>query len=248
MSTPLVAATVPLRRSERSIPEIVLEAGYQRGLDLADLDLVPVSPADRSSAVGRKLAAADGVMLTGGEDVDPRRYGEEPRHARTVSPERDERELEVLERALERELPVLAICRGMQLLNVRFGGSLWQDLRSDRDGNGTGEAVEHERPYSTDKPAHRIRVEDPRQLEGVFAAADFEPNSCHHQGIRELGEGLAPVARSPDGLVEALELRDGDRWVVGVQWHPERMLEEGSGTHRRLFRRFGQVVRRRAAG
>lgn len=246
MSTPTVAATVPLRRNERAIPEIVLEAGYQRGLDLADLDLVPVSPADRRGAVRRKLGAAAGLMLTGGEDLDPGRYGEEPRHVRTVSPERDELEFDVLERALERSLPVLAICRGMQLLNVRCGGTLWQDVGLDRDGEG--EEVEHERPYSVDKPAHRIDVSEPELLEGIFTADIFEPNSSHHQGLRDLGDGLVPVCRSPDGLIEAVELRDGDQWAVGVQWHPERMLREGSGTHRRLFRRFGRVVRRRAAG
>lgn len=240
MSQPAVATSVPVRSSDRAVPEIVLEAGYQRGLEVAGLELLPVSPVDRGDAAVRKLQRAAGLLLTGGEDVDPRRYGEEPRAAREVSLERDDLEFGLLHEALDRGIPVLGICRGMQVLSVGLGGALYQDLRDDRPAEIR---VDHDRRYSVDKPAHDIHVEGPELLEGVFRASTFHPNSSHHQAVRQLPSSLEPVCRAEDGVVEAVELRDGGRWVAGVQWHPERMLEEGSETHMRLFRTFGDVVR-----
>lgn len=240
--TPTVAVTAPVRLSERAIPEVVLEAGYQFGLEIADAELLPVSPVDSERGLDRKLGRADGLLLTGGEDVDPRRYGEDPGGARHVSLERDEVEFAAVDRALETGLPTFGICRGMQLLNVAMGGSLWQDL-GHRDAEPP---IRHEDRYSVDRPVHDIRVEDPELMAGVFASPIFSPNSSHHQGVRELADELRPVCRAEDGLIEGVEHRGRDAdgpWVAGVQWHPERMIGEGSGTHRRLFRRFGRVVR-----
>lgn len=240
MSQPAVATSVPVRSSDHAVPEIVLEAGYQRGLEIAGVELLPVSPVDRPGAAVRKLQRAAGLLLTGGEDVDPRRYDEEPRAAREVSLERDELEFELLELALDRGIPIFGICRGMQVLSVGLGGALYQDLREDRPAEIR---VDHDLRYSVDKPAHDIRVDGVELLEDVFRTETFHPNSSHHQAVRRLPASLEPVCRAEDGVVEAVELRDGERWVVGVQWHPERMLEEGSAIHRRLFRKFGDVVR-----
>lgn len=241
MSRPTIAITAPVRRTERAVPEIVLEAGYLRAIDLLEADYLPVTPLDDPDAAGEKLRRVHGIVLTGGQDVDPRRYGEEPAGARKVSLERDDLEFAVLDAALELGLPVLAICRGMQLLNVYRGGSLYQDLRAQWEGRVE---IDHDRPLDVDRPIHDIHVEGPSLLEGVFEEEVFSPNSSHHQGVKELGRDLTPVCRASDGLVEAVELRNGrpDDWVAGVQWHPERMMDEGSGTHRRLFRTFGRVV------
>lgn len=240
--TPTVAVTAPVRLSERAIPEVVLEAGYQLGLEIADADLLPVSPVDSPETARRKVRRADGLLLTGGEDVDPRRYGQSPDGARHVSLERDEVEFAALDQAVDAELPTFGVCRGMQLLNVALGGSLWQDL-------GQREAeprIEHQDRFSVDRPVHDIRVRGPDLMEGVFASPVFSPNSSHHQGVRELAGPLEPVCRAEDGLVEGVEYEPGGEgapWIAGVQWHPERMIGEGSGTHRRLFRRFGRVIR-----
>lgn len=244
--TPTVAVTAPVRLSERAIPEVVLEAGYQQGLDIAETDLLPVSPVDSVPNARRKVRRADGLLLTGGEDVDPRRYGEDPDGARQVSFERDEVEFAAVEQAVEAQVPTFGVCRGMQLLNVALGGSLWQDL-GHRDVESD---IEHHDRFSVDRPVHDIRVRAPELMDGVFASPLFSPNSSHHQGVREIADPLEPVCRAEDGLVEGVEFRPGDEeapWIAGVQWHPERMIGEGSGTHRRLFRRFGRVVRGRAA-
>jgi len=240
--TPTVAVTAPVRMSERAIPEVVLEAGFQIGLDIAEADVLPVSPVDSVPNARRKVRRADGLMLTGGEDVDPRRYGEEPDGARKVSLERDEVEFAAVDQAVEDGVPTFGVCRGMQVLNVALGGSLWQDL-GHRDAEPE---IDHHDRFSVDRPVHDISVRGPALLEGVFASPVFTPNSSHHQGVREIADPLEPVCRAEDGLVEGVEFRPRSReatWIAGVQWHPERMLGEGSGTHRRLFHRFGQVVR-----
>ncbi len=241
MSRPTIAITAPVKRSERAIPEVVLEGGYLKAMDLLGADYLPITPLDEIDAAREKLGRVDGLMLTGGQDVDPRRYGETPAGAREVSMERDELEFSLLEGALEAGLPVLAICRGMQILNVVTGGTLYQDLRTQ--WRGTSE-IDHDRHLDVDRPIHEIRVRDPGFLRGIFETEVFYPNSSHHQGVKELGRDLVPVCRASDGLVEAVELHDGRRhgWVAGVQWHPERMIQESSGTHRRLFRAFGRAV------
>lgn len=241
MSRPTIAITAPVRRTERAIPEVVLEAGYLKALDLLAADYLPVTALDSVELACEKLERVDGVILSGGQDLDPRRYDEEPAGAREISLERDALEFSLLDRALELDLPVLAICRGMQLLNVARAGSLYQDLRSQWKGEVD---IDHDRPLDVDRPIHEIHVSDPGYLEGVFVEEVFAPNSSHHQGVKELGHGLIPVCRASDGLVEAVELHNGrgNGWVAGVQWHPERMIDEGSGTHRRLFRVFGRAV------
>lgn len=239
MSRPVVAVTIPLRSEDRAIPEVVMEAGYQRGLEISEVTALPISPADTVAGAREKIGLADGLLMTGGEDVNPARYGEDPNGVRNVSFERDEIEFAVLEKALELGLPVLSICRGMQLLNVFMGGSLYQDLPEQWEGKVD---IDHDCRSIYDRPVHTIRVEASQLLEGVFQEPAFSPNSSHHQGIRELGDGLTPVCWAEDGLVEAVEYRNGV-WAAGVQWHPERMLGEDSGTHKRLFRLFGHQLR-----
>ena len=179
------------------------------------------------------LAGLDGLVLTGGLDVDPARYGEASHpKVKRVDPERDAFELRLLSEALERDLPVLAICRGHQLLNVAFGGSLLQHIEGDS----------HRAHYETDGyPSrwHDVRIEPGSKLFELLQAEEPAVNSRHHQAVTP--EGLAPalraVAISPDGLVEAVESRE-HRWVLGVQWHPERPEPEHAGfgaTSDRLF-------------
>ena len=237
-----VAVTVPLRASSVGVPEVVMEAGYQLGLRLTGCHALTVSAALNQGQVDHIYQVADGLLLTGGEDVDPGRYGEDSRWARDVSPGRDRLEADLAERALEDGMPVLAICRGMQLLNVVLGGSLYQDLAKQRS-----EEIRHDRFEAWNRPIHELRIEGPRWLQGILPEEPFPINSAHHQGIRELGRHLRPVAWARDGLVEAVEYdAEGAGWTVGVQWHPERLLDDESGVNAALFRRFGREVQQAA--
>lgn len=244
---PFVAVTAPVKpRPDNPTLRTIVESGYLKGVEIAGALPVVLSPALEESTSGQLLQAASGLVLTGGGDVDPQRYGSAPEGARGVSPARDELEMQAAERALERGMPVLAICRGMQLLNVVLGGSLFRDLKKQRGGD-----LDHDRAGKMiSRDIHDVRVEGLSLLEGVFQGEVFRANSTHHQGIREMGEGLVAVGWAEDDLVEAVEYRDGrsSGWVVGVQWHPERMLDERTGTNRRLFERFGQAVREYVGG
>ena len=244
MTETLIAVTAPVRDSDIGMPRVVLEAGYLQAVRVAGGLPLVLSALDDEATRERMFRLADGLLLTGGEDVDPARYGQTSDGARTVSPGRDAMELALLERALECAMPVLAICRGIQLLNVALGGTLYQDLSTQRDAE-----IDHDRYREFDGRIHSIRVVSAVSLADVFEVEEFVQNSAHHQGIRDLSPDLSAVAWAPDGLVEAVEYRgDGSAWTCGVQWHPERKVEEGTGTNRRLFEVFGREVRRAAHG
>lgn len=239
---PFIAVTGKIRAAADS-PTLrtIVDNGYVKGVEIAGGTPLIVSPAQEEATASRLLEMSSGLVLTGGEDVDPRRYGASENGAARVSPERDELEIRATERALERGVPVLAICRGMQLLNVALGGSLVGDLLGEGHGR-----LDHDRSGEmVSRDIHAVRVNGVRHLRGVFEGEEFRTNSTHHQGVRDLAEGLVAVAWSEDGIVEAVEYRGPgtDAWVAGVQWHPERMLDERTGTNRRLFERFGQAVR-----
>jgi putative glutamine amidotransferase len=239
MTDVFAAVTVSTRTSEAGIERVVLEEGYLRGLRVAGLLPLVLSPLDDPGTHRRVLDAAGGLLLTGGEDIDPARYGEPVDGTRRISPERDDMEFELLRLALERGLPVLAICRGMQLLNVVLGGTLYQDLASDFDA-----AVAHDSWKDVDASIHTVRPAGPALLDDVFADEPTVQNSAHHQGVERLAGDLEPVGYAPDGLIEAVEYRMADGgWTVGVQWHPERKIDRDDGVNRRLFEAFGDAVR-----
>jgi len=187
---------------------------------------------DGTSVDGAKF---DGLVLTGGIDVDPASYGAE-RHPKVkyMDSRRDEFELDVLRRALDADLPVLAICRGHQLLNVAFGGALLQHI----EGDGHRALKEEGMPSQW----HIVRLEPASLLSAAYALTEMEVNSRHHQAVVQ--ETQAPdlrcVAVSPDGLVEGVE-STRHSWVVGVQWHPERLEPDHlgfAGRSRSLFAAF----------
>jgi putative glutamine amidotransferase len=178
----------------------------------------------------------DGVFIAGGVDLDPASYGEERDElcGRTDLP-RDRVELLFTRWAMEEGKPVFGVCRGMQVINVAAGGTLVQDCTAHFPG-----AIKHDyfpnAGYARDYLAHPIALEEGTQLRKIFGAADIHVNSMHHQGIQRLGEGLVGSATAPDGLLEAVEAADGS-FAIGVQWHPEMLIEKDHGT-RRLFESF----------
>lgn len=193
---------------------------------------VPVAlPPQLSSASMRQLAGdLQGLLLTGGGDMDPALFGETP-HATLydVAPARDTLETSVLHVALDRGLPVLAVCRGLQVLNVALGGSLHQDVGTD-----PGTQLAHSQKEPRDQPTHKVKLTPGCRLAATLGADELEVNSMHHQAIKRLGRGLTAVAWAPDQIVEGAEIGDPSRFVLGVQWHPEELVGH-SEPARRLF-------------
>jgi putative glutamine amidotransferase len=173
------------------------------------------------------VTSCAGLLLTGGADVDPARYGEARHPAVTdVDASRDEFEIALVRAALAADLPVLAICRGLQVMNVAAGGSLIQDVPSQ-----IGTAVAHQVPHPKDAIAHDVSVAPGSRLAGVMGAAvvsgRLSVNSRHHQAVQRIADGFAVTSVAPDGVIEALELPRA-RFCVGVQWHPENFVESGA--------------------
>ena len=176
--------------------------------------LVPVDPAGAEAVAGR----LDGLVLTGGGDIDPARYGGE--HHETVhgvEPERDEFEIALVGAAIDRRLPTLAICRGMQVLNVALGGTLVADIAS-----GVARALDHLRKDEDARRAvHTVVLEAGSRLAAALGTSEVEVNSVHHQAIDVPGDGIHVVGRTPDGMIEAVEHARQDWPMWAVQWHPE---------------------------
>lgn len=214
-------------------------APYLRALQAAGLPaerLRVITPAALGN-VEEAIAGAAGLVLCGGVDVDPARYGESvrPDAGVEVLPERDELEWQLLSGAHERKLPVWGVCRGLQVINVFLGGSLWQDLPSQRPG-----AVAHSQPEPVDALVHTVQPAENTALGERLSRDVALVNSRHHQAIRELAPGLNAAAMSRDGLVEAVEGSDTGWWLRAVQWHPENLVELAQ--QRRLWMDFAEAV------
>ena len=220
--------------SEERTPAYV-EALRTAGFSTEEIRIV--TPDERGSA--RELASrATGLVLCGGIDVDPARYGEEILNDTVeISAERDELEWDLLDAARSSGMPVWAVCRGVQVLNVFLGGSLWQDLPAQLPSE-----IDHSVPTPTDALAHPVEVlRADTGLGDLLNREAAHVNSRHHQAIKDLAEGLIPVARSADGILEAVEL-PGEWWVRGVQWHPENLI--ALPPQRALWEDFARTVRR----
>lgn len=190
------------------------------------------------------LDACDGLLLTGGGDVDPREYGERQRHpAVKIDPERDAYELAVARYALERNLPVFAICRGVQVLNVAAGGTLIQDLPTARPS-----ALNHSVTEPKNATAHPIAVAPNTCLSMLLHRSPNEPvevNSRHHQSVKDPAPGFVVSAVAPDGVIEAIE-KPTARFCLGVQWHPENFWQ--TGEFHELFQGLVDAAQAKVAG
>jgi len=187
---------------------------------------VPIPPTD-SAAPEEFLVGLDGVVLTGGRDYDPASYGQEPHGAtKLMHPLRDEFDRRLAACLLRLDIPTLGICGGMQLLNIAAGGDLHQHIPDAFPGSLTHTRVSGRDSY------HEATVEPGSLLARLLGRERLEVNSSHHQAAWTVGKGFRVVARSPDGIVEAIE-DPTRRFLLGVQWHPERLLERAE--HLALF-------------
>ncbi|HYK52869.1 MAG TPA: gamma-glutamyl-gamma-aminobutyrate hydrolase family protein [Candidatus Eremiobacteraceae bacterium] len=200
------------------------------------------------STVAEMLAAFDGLLLPGGTDVDPTAYGGRSHPSVDVAdPRRDSLELEAARFARRSGLPTLAICRGMQVVNVALGGTLFEDI-PDQYEPSNGLRLRHQQTpdFGRHETTHEVDVKSGSKLAGIAGAAAIRVNSLHHQSVRRIAHGLEPVAHARDGIVEAFELRSEHPFFVGVQWHPEELVGADEPS-RRLFASFVAAAARRAA-
>ena len=179
--------------------------------------LPPIDDLERVSAMVGHL---DGLIVSGGVDVDPSLYGQPNTHSKGCDLRRDRFEMELIRQARLQGRAVLCICRGIQVLNIAFGGSLYQDIPTCLEG-----ALHHHRWEEGKETFHQTRPTRKSALTELFGEEAFNTNSSHHQSVQVVGEGLVVLAEAPDGVVEAIGC-PGDRCTLGIQWHPERMLDD----------------------
>ena len=227
MKRPVIGITIGYSTQDREI--FALRDDYVRAVEKAGglpVVLAPGAPEDAPPL----LDHLEGLLLTGGADVDPRLYGEAAHETVTrVIPERDAMEIALCRLALRRDMPLLAICRGHQVLNVATGGTLIQDLPSQWKG-----AVNHDPEGERWSPAHQVRILPGTRLREILGQERVEVNSFHHQAVREPGQGtIVSAYGEEDDVVEGIEIPDR-RLAVGVQWHPEAFWDK-DGRFQPLF-------------
>jgi putative glutamine amidotransferase len=240
MVAPLIGITTSV--TVGTIPERAYVNGtYIKAVQAAGgipLLLTPHFTPEVQAALWQRL---DGLVLTGGGDIEPARFGEAPHAAvADVSPARDELELGLTRRALADDVPLFAICRGIQILNVALGGTLVQDIPSEWP-----DALVHTQKAPRHEPTHAVKVMgEGTRLGRVLGTPEVEVNSMHHQAIKRLGDGLREVAWAPDGVIEGVEMAGDARFVLGVQWHPEELVGHDQAA-RNLFDAIVDAARRR---
>jgi putative glutamine amidotransferase len=216
---------------------------YCRALHVAGGAPVLLPLHDDHAALAEMLDRLDGLLLSGGGDILPRRFGEaRMARLRSVDAPRDEMELWLARQAVESDLPMLAICRGIQVLNVALGGTLYQDIASQLP-----RALRHDYvgEYPRSRKGHVVHVEPDSQLGRILGSETLDVNSFHHQCLHVVADSLKLTAWAPDGVIEGVEL-PGSRFAIGVQWHPEELIEVDRRM-RGLFEAFVGAAQNRSA-
>ena len=218
-------------RGEEYMPE-----GYLRAVDCLNADLVTLHYDTPLSNLPALVKTLDGLILSGGVDVDPRLYGQEPTpRCGPLDPVRDRMEMALLREVLGSRLPILAICRGMQILNVALGGTLVQDIPTRFPG------ADHDQKNGRHSLSHSVRLLPGGMLARIYGGAEtLMTNSFHHQAVDQLAKGLLPEALAAEGFPEAYR-GAGGQWILGVQWHPEVSFKVEANS-RRIFASFLQAL------
>ena len=236
MSTPVIGIT--LDREEpggySKFPWLALRENYCRAVSKAGG--VAVLLPHETERAEEYLSLIDGLIVSGGAfDIDPALFGAAERHATvTTKDARTAFEWAITRRALDRDMPVLGICGGQQLLHVVLGGTLIQHIPDEVPG-----ALAHEQPNPRDEPGHRVRIIDGTRLRRIVQVGEMQVNSAHHQAANEVPVGVSIGAVADDGVIEAIETARR-RFCIGVQWHPEFEISEGDS---RLFAAFVDAAR-----
>ncbi|MEN6316734.1 MAG: gamma-glutamyl-gamma-aminobutyrate hydrolase family protein [Clostridiaceae bacterium] len=218
-----------------------LGQGYIEGINRAGGLAVILTMTEDRDMIEQVLDTADGILFSGGPDMDARYFGEENlKCGGEISPQRDGFETLLAKRAIEREKPLLGICRGMQLLNVAMGGTLHQDIHI---GHKPEDMLKHWQEAPEWYPIHDIQISPDSKLCSIYGSVTLGVNSFHHQAVKLEGNSLSVSAASSDGIIEAIE-GHGPHFIIAVQWHPELMWQENP-LHLRLFEAFVAAAGRR---
>lgn len=206
--------------------------GYMDGISAAGGIPVMFPITEKETDIAELICKVDGILLTGGHDVDPAIYGEEAINSSVVPCiQRDRMESEVVRQAIDKDMPVLGICRGIQFLNAFLGGTLYQDIPEQHPSD-----VNHHQTPPYDVPVHEVNIVEGSSLFKLFNATTVSVNSYHHQAVKELSKSLKAMAISTDGLVEAAEMV-GKKFIWAVQWHPEFSYRSDENSMK-IFREF----------
>ena len=234
MQKPVIGVT-PL--FDRARDSYWMLPGYFLALEQAGAAPVMLPLTDDEGLLKRLVDALDGFLMAGGPDVDPAYYGaEELPSVNEICPERDAMEMTLLRLLWDADKPVFGICRGLQMMNVLRGGTLYQDIPTERPSD-----VEHRMKAPYDRTVHTVTVLKETPLCRLFGADTVGVNSSHHQAIRTLAPGFVPMAIAPDGLTEAIYSPEKRFWWA-VQWHPERLWSKDE-SNRKLFAAFVNAAR-----
>lgn len=236
MKDPIIGLTA-LRSPDQSSYHHILTGPYVRAVTGAGgYPIVLPSIVDRCDEA---LDMMDGLLLIGGGDIEARHLGKEnhPR-ARFFNPLRDDFELALIKKAAQRKMPMLGICRGHQLLNVALGGGLYQDIADEQ-----GSSFEHYREDLPNEAVHSVSIAPDSCLAAILGTTSASVNSVHHQAASDVSSLLKAVAWAPDGVIEGIESCGNGGFILGVQWHPERIAET-MPEQRRLFERFVKAAER----
>lgn len=199
-----------------------LKQGYYKAIQKAGAIAI-LLPADELSLESELIQKLDGILLSGGPDIDPVYFGEETYTFNgNISPERDKQELALAKLAFEAGKPILGICRGIQVLNAAMGGTIYQDISSQVKGNNL---LKHVQEAPRWYPSHNIKISRDSRIFDCFGTEKVRVNSFHHQAVKDVANGYKVTACCSDGIIEAIEYI-GDQFSVGVQWHPETMWEK----------------------
>lgn len=191
-------------------------------------------------AMNQLAQQIDGLYLTGGNDIDPTYFGEEPHpNLGSVNPERDRFEIAFIKKILQRKKPILGVCRGCQVLNVAMGGTMYQDIYAQMNG----ELLQHQQNAPFDHASHFVNVAKGSLLEEIVGTEQIMVNSRHHQANRNVGDDLAVCGTANDGVLEAIE-GTNDFFVLGVQWHPENLISNGDISSKKIFDYFIKSCKR----
>lgn len=193
--------------------------------------LIPLVPEEHIDTLCNQI---DALYLTGGEDIDPSYYGEEPDVVLgKVSPDMDRMEFSLVKKMLELDKPFIGVCRGLHMLNVATGGSLYQSIHTQREEK----SILHKQNAIRTHRSHHVKVEKDSRMFDMLQESEFKVNSYHHQGVNKVKEPLRIVARASDGLIEGLESTEHS-FVFGFQWHPEEFAIDGDEPSKRIFEAY----------
>jgi putative glutamine amidotransferase len=235
--TPRLVGVTATTEVIREALRVRVNAAYTEALRKVGLVPLVIPPLRASEAVA-VLDGFGGLVVTGGEDVDPSRYGQTPHPTVEAHEDRDESEIALILEARRRRMPTLAICRGIQVANVAFGGTLVQDIPSQ-----SATELDHDPKADRHERVHAVHVESSSRLARALGTDRLTTNSFHHQALDTVASALRPCAYADDGVIEGAESADQDWWMLAVQWHPEELMDAEEPWDRNLFEAFARAIR-----